>query len=76
MTDETIIGYYKKGFTIDYITKIYYKYKNRNKKSITVGTYKLYPTKLMNKADCRRYVCSVIYNWQIKTYMAHTQTSA
>lgn len=76
MTDETIINYYKKGYTIDYITKIYHKYKNRNKKPITIGTYKVYPVKLMSKNECRLYICSVIYDWQIKTYMARTQTTS
>lgn len=76
MTDEMIINYYKKGYTIDYISKAYHKYKNRNKKPITMGMYKVYPVKLMSKSDCRLYVSKTIYDWQISTYMAHTKTGS
>ena len=76
MTDEIIIDRYKKGFSVDRIAQDYYKFKNRNRKPITMGTYKVYPVKLMSKNECRLYVCKTIYDWQIKTYMARTQTTS
>ena len=76
MTDEKIIEYYKKGYSLDLITKIYHKYKNKDKKPIIIEGHKVYPVKLLSKSDCRLYVAKTIYDWQISTYMARTKTGA
>ena len=39
MTDEMIIDYYKKGYTVDYISKAYHKYKNRTVDYMLVKQY-------------------------------------
>ena len=69
--DETIIDMYKKGYSIDYITKRYHKYKNKNKKPVTIDGITLYPANIYTKNDCRLYVSKVIYDYQIATYMSH-----
>lgn len=68
--DETIIDMYKKGYSIDYITKRYYKYKNKNKKPVSIDGITLYPANIYTKTDCRLYVCKVIYDYQMLTHMA------
>lgn len=74
MNDERIIKMYKEGYTIEYITKVYYKYKNRNKKPITLNNIVLYPTKLFSRSDCRLYVIEVIYRYLINKDDVQTQT--
>lgn len=66
MNDETIINYYKKGYSIDYIAKIYHKYKNRNQKPITLNGTVLFPAKIYTRLDCKRYVMSVIFSNLVK----------
>lgn len=73
MSDETIIKYYKEGFTIDYIADIYYRYKNRKLKPIFANGYFLYPSKLLNKSECRLHVCEVIYHFLITGDLARTK---
>lgn len=63
MNDEKIIKMYNDGYSIEYISKAYYKYKNRNRKPITFNNVVLYPTKLLSKADCRLCVIEIIYKY-------------
>lgn len=72
MNDERIVKMYKQGSSIDYITKVYHKYKNRNLKPIVVNGITLYPSKVFTKSDCRLYVCKVIYHYLINGDLAHT----
>lgn len=65
MNDERIINMYKQGYTIDYITKIYHKYKNRNQKPVTINGITLFPAKIYNKNDCRLYVIEIIYKYLV-----------
>lgn len=76
MDDERILDMYKKGFTIDFITKRYYKYINRNSKPIVLDGVRLFPAKIYTMEYCRLKVVEVIYNYLINGDLAHTQTSA
>lgn len=74
MNDNDIISYYKKGFSVDYITKIYHRYKNRNSKPVILDGIKLFPAKIYSKSDCRLYVSEVIYNNLISNYNRYTSS--
>lgn len=76
MTDNDIIQYYKKGHSIDYITKIYHKYKNRKQKPVKINGITLFPAKIYTKEACRLYVCQIIYNYLIKGDLERTQTTS
>ena len=73
MNDERIINMYKQGYTIDYITKVYHKYKNRNQKPVTINGITLFPVKIYSKADCRLYVIEIIYNYLINDDITDTK---
>lgn len=62
MNDTRIIEMYENGFNIDYIAKIYCKYKNRNHKPVIIDGVKCFPVKLYTKSQCSVYVHSVIYS--------------
>ena len=66
MNDEKIIEMYKKGYSMNYISRVYYKYKNRNKKPIFVDGVKLYPVNVYNMTDCKLYVSQLIYSYILK----------
>lgn len=72
MVDNDIIMLYEKGYSIDYITKRYYKYANRNQKPINADGVLLFPAKIYKKSECRLYVCSVIYDYMISKYKKNT----
>lgn len=74
MNDERIIKMYEQGFTIDYITKIYHKYKNRNLKPVTINGTTLFPVKIYKKSDCRLYVIETIYKYLIDKDVVSAQT--
>lgn len=63
MDDKQIIDLYNKGFSINYISRMYYKYKNRNKKPIFIDGIKLVPVNIYNISDCKLYVNKLIYSY-------------
>lgn len=67
--DNTIINMYRDGYSIDYIVKRYYKYKNKKQKPIKINGIVCYPAKIYDMTYCRTYVVEVIYN-HIKTKQA------
>ena len=58
---DTILRLYNKGYSIKYITKKYYKYKNLDSQPITVSGVKMYPAKIYSMNFCSCYVIGVIY---------------
>ncbi len=75
MNDEKILKMYKNGYTIDFIAKRYYKYKNKNNKPVVMNGITLYPAKIYDMKYCRLYVVEIIYKYLINGDMAHTQTA-
>lgn len=75
MNDEKILLMYKNGYTIDFIAKRYYKYKNKSSKPVVINGITLYPAKIYDLKYCRLYVVEVIYKYLINGDMAHTQTA-
>ena len=69
MNDKKIIELYNEGFSIDYIAKVYLKYKNRNSKPIFINGIKCFPAKIYTKSQCLLYVHQVIYH-----YILHKDT--
>lgn len=65
MNDERIIRMYNDGYSIDYIAKVYLKYKNRNLRPIKANGVIIVPVKLYTKHDCLLYVHSTIYSYII-----------
>ncbi len=63
MDDNRIIELYNNGYSIDYISKSYYKFKNRNFKPIFIDGIKLYPSKIYTKIECKNYVMQIIYSY-------------
>lgn len=63
MDDKRILNMYLNGYSIDYIARIYYKYKNRNQKSIILNGTKLFPAKIYTLSDCKVYVYHVVYDY-------------
>lgn len=63
MNDKIIIGYYQKGFSIDYIVNKVYKYKNVNNKPIQINGVNYYPSKTFTKDDCKYLVYKIIYGY-------------
>lgn len=76
MEDIEIIMYYKKGYTIDYIANIYYKYVNKGERPIYLNGTILFPAKLYTKAHCRVKVCEVIYKYLMQNDLQQTSNSA
>ncbi len=62
ITEEKIIELYKKGFSIDYITKLYYKNLNKGQKPVMLDGVMLFPAKTYKKDYCKTRVCEIIYN--------------
>lgn len=60
---DTILRLYNKGYSIKYIAKKYYKYKNLDLKPITVNGVKMFPVKIYDLQFCRRYVVGVLYEY-------------
>ena len=58
------------GFSIDYISRKYYKSINKNKKPIKINGMIILPTKIYNLSYCRMFVSEVIYDYTIKEYKA------
>ena len=66
--NNSIISMYKTGYSIDYIVKKYYKYKNRNTKPVKINGIVCFPAKIYDINYCRTYVVELIYN-----YIKHKQ---
>lgn len=64
--DNTLINMYKTGYSIDYIVKRYYRYKNKKQKPVKINGIVCYPSKIYDMSYCRTYVVELIYNY-IKT---------
>ena len=74
MNDQRIIKMYNQGFSVDYISKVYCKYKNRNLKPIKANGVIIVPVKLYTKHDCILYVSRVIYSYIINKDTVDAQT--
>ena len=63
MTELDIIKMYKEGLSVDYITKSYYKYKNKTQgnKPIFIDGFYVVPKKIYTKEYCRTHVSEIIY---------------
>ena len=61
--NKSIISMYKNGFSIDYIVKRYYKYKNSDSKPVKINGVVCYPAKIYDMSYCRTYVVEIIYNY-------------
>ena len=72
MNNGRIISMYKNGYTIDFITKRYYKYKNKNSKPVVINGLTLYPAKIYDMKYCRLYVVEIIYKYLINGDIPHT----
>lgn len=66
--DKTIISMFKNGYTINFIAKRYYKYKNKKQKPIKIDGSMYFPPKIYNMDYCRMYVTEVIYNYLQSNY--------
>lgn len=65
MNDNKIIELYDQGFSIKYISNVYFKYKNKNSKPIFINGVKCYPAKIYTKNHCFLYVNQIIYSYII-----------
>lgn len=61
--DSTILSMYKSGYSLDFIVKKYYKYKNKYSKPIIIDGVKMYPAKIYDLEFCRSYVVGVVYEY-------------
>ena len=66
MNDEKIIKLYNEGYSMKYISNIYYKYKSRKLKPIKADGVVIVPVKLHTKSDCELYVYSLIYSYILR----------
>lgn len=71
--ENTIINMYKSGYSIDFIVKKYYKYKNKKQKPIKINGIVCYPAKIYTMDICRTYVIEVIYNYLMSVDKKHPQ---
>lgn len=64
MTNLDIKNYYDKGYSINYITDLYYNEINKNVKNYYdySGSF-IISKKNMTKTQCKNYVYDVIYNF-------------
>ncbi|MCI8617516.1 MAG: hypothetical protein HFJ60_04650 [Clostridia bacterium] len=76
MSDEKIIDLYYKGYSIDYIARCYYRYKNKDKKPIVLNGVKLFPAKIYNLSDCKLYIYKLIYIYIINDGIPKIQTAS
>lgn len=58
--DDILLSLYKKGYSIDYLTKKYYSYVNKNRKIIRIGDTIVIKTKLKSFSECRLYVVKLV----------------
>ena len=72
MDNEKIISMYEKGYSINFIIKKYYKYKNKNNKPVVINGITLYPAKIYDVKYCRLYVIEIVYKYLINGDTAHT----
>lgn len=65
---KTIINMYKQGYSVNFIVKKYYKYKNKNSKPVKFEGVLLFPAKIYTMEYCRMYVTEVIYKYHTNNY--------
>lgn len=70
MDDDRIIRMYKDGHSINFISKRYYKFKNKNSKPIKLDNSFYFPPKVYNMEYCRLYVTEIIYKYLQKNYQS------
>lgn len=63
MNDERIVKMYKLGYSINYISKRYYKYLNKNSKPVKLDNTFYFPPKIYTMDYCRLYVSEIIYKY-------------
>ena len=61
MNEERILKMYKLGYSINYISKRYYKYLNKNSKPVKIDNTFYFPPKVFTMDYCRLYLSLVIY---------------
>lgn len=67
-TDKILIDMYKEGYSINYIAKKYYKYKNKNKKPLKMDGFVYIPVDIFNMDYCRLYVTELIFKYNQEKY--------
>lgn len=70
MNDNDVINMYKRGFSINYISKRYYKFKNKNSKPVKLDNTFYFPPKVYTMDYCRLYVSEVIYKYLQMNYQS------
>ena len=60
---DTILRLYNKGYSIKFIVKEYYRYKNHDLGPIVVDGIKMFPAKIYDMNFCNCYVMGVIYEY-------------
>lgn len=65
---KDIINMYKQGYTINFIAKKYYKYKNKKQKPLKIDGVMYFPPKIYNMEYCKMYVTETIFNYLKNRY--------
>ena len=60
---KTIISMYDTGYSIEFITKRYHRYKNKKQKPVKINGSTYFPPKIYTMDYCRLYVTGVIYDY-------------
>lgn len=68
LMNKTIVNMYNAGYSINFISKKYYKYKNKNQKPIKIEGNIYFPPKIYNMDYCKLYVSEVIYDYCKEEY--------
>lgn len=68
LMDKAIINMYKQGYTINFISKKYYKYINKKQKPIKIEGVMYFPPKIYNMEYCKMYVTEIIFNFYKDEY--------
>lgn len=69
LIEKTIINMYRKGYSINFIVKKFYKYKNKNSKPIFINGEKFFPPKIYTMTYCRMCVTEIIYKYNTDAYL-------
>lgn len=70
MSDDDILIMYKKGYSINYIAKRYYKYKNKKHKAIKIEGMMYFAPKVYNMEYCKMYVSEIIFKYCTGKYFS------
>ena len=68
LMEKTIINMYNSGYSINFIAKKYYKYKNKKQKPISIEGVLYFPPDVYNMSYCKMYVTGVIYDYCTTQY--------